>query len=152
MTASTGAQALSKLGLPMRRRTTLFLLLLVNSLAFAQSGLRLPQHGEPGLDPTLARGWLAPDYDRFGSALHNWREAVGFAPGQRMHLSYSLSERGSLGMWMGNGSYLDENRQFSLYGRYSLTPDWAVSAETLGRDAAGLFRLQDFRIGVQRRF
>jgi hypothetical protein len=120
--------------------------------ALAQSGLRLPQHGEPGLDPTLARGWLAPDYDRFGSALHNWREAVGFAPGQRMHLSYSLSERGSLGVWMGNGYYLDDSRQYSLYGRYSLTPEWALSAETLGRDAAGLFRLQDFRIGVQRRF
>jgi hypothetical protein len=40
----------------------------------------------------------------------------------------------------------------SLYGRYSLNPDWALSAETLGRDATGLFRLQDFRIGVQRRF
>ena len=40
----------------------------------------------------------------------------------------------------------------SVYGRYSLTADWAVSAETLSRDASGLLRLQDFRIGVQRRF
>ena len=30
--------------------------------------------------------------------------------------------------------------------------DWAVSAESLSRDTTGLFRLQDFRIGVQRRF
>ena len=48
--------------------------------------------------------------------------------------------------------YLDEQRQMSLYGRYSLNPDWALTGETLGQDASGLFRLQDFRIGVQRRF
>ena len=56
-------------------------------------------------------------------------------------------------MSMGNAAYyLDDNRQVSLYGSYSLSADWALSAETLGRDASGLFRLQDFRIGVQRRF
>jgi hypothetical protein len=132
----------------MKARSALLLVLVAASPALGQSGLRLPQHGEPGLDPTFARGWLAPDYDRFGFALHNWREAVGFAPGQRMHWSY-----GGLSMSMGDSAYpLDENRQLSLYGRYSLTPDWALSAETLGRDASGLFRLQDFRIGVQRRF
>jgi hypothetical protein len=140
----------------MRTRTALLLLFLFAGQAaghaFAQSGLRLPQQGEPGLDPTFARGWLAPDYDRFGFALYTWREAVGFAPGQRMHWSYTLSDRGSLGMSMGNGVYVDEQRQVSLYGRYSLTADWALSAETLSRDASGLFRLQDFRIGVQRRF
>lgn len=140
----------------MRTRTALLLLFLfagqAAGLAFAQSGLRLPQQGEPGLDPTFARGWLAPDYDRFGFALYTWREAVGFAPGQRVHWSYTLSDRGSLGMSMGNSLYVDEQRQVSLYGRYSLTADWALSAETLSRDASGLFRLQDFRIGVQRRF
>lgn len=120
--------------------------------ALAQSGLRLPQRVEPGLDPTFARGWLAPDYDRFGFALNNWREAVGFAPGQRMHWSYMLSDGSSLGLSLGQGAYVDENRQMSVYGRYSLTSDWAVSAETLSRDASGLLRLQDFRIGVQRRF
>ena len=135
----------------MRARTALLLLFLCASQALAQSGLRLPQQGEPGLDPSLARGWLAPDYDRFGFALYNWRETVGFAPGQRMNWSYTLNDRSSLGMSMGNNYYLDE-RQLSLYGRYSLTADWALSAETLGRDASGLFRLQDFRIGVQRRF
>jgi hypothetical protein len=136
----------------MKTRTALLLLFFCAGQAFGQSGLRLPQQGEPGLDPTFARGWLAPDYDRFGSALHNWREAVGFAPGQRMNLTYALGERGSLGMGMGNNAYLEEQRQLSLYGRYSLTSDWALSAETLGRDASGLFRLQDLRIGVQRRF
>jgi hypothetical protein len=137
----------------MNARTALVLLSLLAGQASAQSGLRLPQQVEPGLDPTYARGWLAPDYDRFGFALHSWRETVGFAPGQRMNWSYTLGERGSLGMSMGNGAYyLDENRQVSLYGRYSLTADWALSAETLSRDPSGLFRLQDFRIGVQRRF
>jgi len=136
----------------MKARTALLVLFLLAGEAAGQSGLRLPQHGEPGLDPTFARGWLAPDYDRFGSALHNWREAVGFAPGQRMNWSYTLGDRGSLGMWMGSNAYLDEQRQLSLYGRYSLTPDWALSAETLSRDASGLLQLRDFRIGVQRRF
>lgn len=135
----------------MRARAALLLLFFCASQALAQSGLRLPQQGEPGLDPSFARGWLAPDYDRFGFALYNWRETVGFAPGQRMNWSYTLNDRSSLGMSMGNNYYLDE-RQLSLYGRYSLTADWALSAETLGRDASGLFRLQDLRIGVQRRF
>lgn len=133
----------------MKARIALLLLFLSAGQAVAQSGLRLPQHGEPGLDPTFARGWLAPDYDRFGFALYNWREAVGFAPGQRMHWSYTLNNRSSLSMSVGE---LEEQRQLSLYGRYSLTADWALSAETQSRDAAGLFRLQDFRIGVQRRF
>jgi hypothetical protein len=39
-----------------------------------------------------------------------------------------------------------------VFGRYWFASDWAVSAETLSRDAAGLFRLNDLRIGVQRRF
>jgi hypothetical protein len=137
----------------MFRRVVLAALLLVAVPALAQSGLRVPQHAEPGLDPTFARGWLAPDFDRYGFALNHWRETVGFAPGQRMNWSYTLNERSMLGMWMGNnGYYLDDQRQMSLYGRYSLTPDWALSAETLSRDASGLFQLRDFRIGVQRRF
>lgn len=134
----------------MKVRTVLLLVSLFAGQAAAQSGLRLPQQGEPGLDPAQARGWLAPDYDHFGFALNNWREAVGFAPGQRMQLTYSLNERSALGWGMGNDP--EEQRLYSLYGRYSLTQDWALSAETLGRDATGLFRLQDIRIGVQRRF
>lgn len=137
----------------MRAKAVLFLLAFGATQAAGQSGLRLPQHGEPGLDPTFARGWLAPDFDRYGFALNHWRETVGFAPGQRMNWSYTLNDRSTLGMWMGNnGYYLDDQRQVSLYGRYSLSPEWALSAETLSRDAAGLFQLRDFRIGVQRRF
>jgi hypothetical protein len=136
----------------MKASSALLMLCFCATQALAQSGLRLPQQVEPGLDPTFARGWLAPDYDRFGFALNNWREAVGFAPGQRMHWSYTLSDGSSLGLSLGQSAYVDENRQVSVYGRYSLTSDWAVSAETLSRDASGLLRLQDFRIGVQRRF
>ena|SRR6188768_4193238 len=136
----------------MKARTALLFAFLLSGQVLAQSGLRLPTTGEPGLDPTYARGWLAPDYDRFGTALHNWREAVGFAPGQRMQWTYTLSDRSSLGMGMQNSRDLEDQRQLSLYGRYSLTQDWALSAESLSRDPSGLLRLQDFRIGVQRRF
>jgi hypothetical protein len=136
----------------MRARSALLLAVLFAGPALAQSGLRLPTQDEPGLDPTYARGWLAADYDRFGTALHNWREAVGFAPGQRMQWTYSLSDRSSLGMGMQNSREIEDQRQLSLYGRYSLTQDWALSAEALSRDPSGLFLLRDFRIGVQRRF
>lgn len=120
--------------------------------ASAQSGLRLPDRGEPGLDPTFARGWLAPNFDRFGFANHHWKDAVGFAPSQRMNWSYTFSDRGSLGLSL-HGRELDyEQRQLSVFGRYWFANDWAVSAESQSREPTGLLRLQDFRIGVQRRF
>ena len=121
--------------------------------AFAQSGLRLPERGEQGLDPSFARGWLAPEYDRFGFAAYHWRDAYGFAPTPRMHWSYAFGERGSLSMSLSNGREAEfDQRPLSVFGRYWFSPDWAVSAESLSRDTTGLFRLQDFRIGVQRRF
>ena len=122
--------------------------------AFAQSGLKLPERAEPGLDPTFARGWLAPEYDRFGFAAWQWRDAYGFAPSRRMHWSYSIGDRGTLSMSLANNGRESEidQRPLSVFGRYWFSADWAVSAESLSRDATGLFRLQDFRIGVQRRF
>jgi hypothetical protein len=122
--------------------------------AFGQAGLRLPERGEPGLDPTFAKGWLAPEYDRFGFAAYQWRDAYGFAPNPRMQWSYALGERGSLTMSLANNAREAEldHRPVSVYGRYWFAPDWAVSAESMSRDATGLLRLQDFRIGVQRRF
>jgi hypothetical protein len=117
--------------------------------AFAQSGLRLPQRGESGLDPSFARGWLAPDYDHFGFAQNQWRDG-GFTPGSRMNWSYSFSARGSLGMAVANSRDLEQERQLSVIGRYWLSPDWALNAE-MSREPSGL-RVQDFRIGVQRRF
>lgn len=121
--------------------------------AFGQAGLRLPERGAQGLDPSFARGWLAPEYDRFGFAAHHWRDAYGFVPNPRMQWSYSFSERGSLSMSFANLRESEsEPRPVSVFGRYWFSPDWAVSAESLSRDTTGLFRLQDFRIGVQRRF
>jgi hypothetical protein len=118
--------------------------------AAAQANLR-PERGEGGLDPSFARGWLAPDYDRFGFAYSSpWREGA-FVPGSRMNWSYAFSQRGSLGMGLGNSRDLEQERQLSLFGRYWFAPDWAFSAEMLSRDASGL-RPQDLRIGVQRRF
>lgn len=117
----------------------------------AQANLRLPDRAEPGLDPSFARGWLAPDYDRFGFAYYApWREG-GVTPGSRLNWSYAFGQRGSFGMGVANNRDYDQDRQVSLFGRYSLTPDWAFSAEMLSRDATGL-RPQDLRIGVQRRF
>jgi hypothetical protein len=122
--------------------------------AYAQSGLRVPQRGEPGLDPSLARGGLAVvDPDRVGFATYSWREAVGLAPSSRVRLSYSFGDRGSLGMSYISGRESEyDARQYSLFGRYWFAQDWAVSAEALSRDTPGLLRLNDFRIGVQRRF
>jgi hypothetical protein len=122
--------------------------------ALGQSGLKVPERGEPGLDPAFAKGWLAPEYDRFGFAAYHWRDAYGFAPSPRMHWSYALGQRANLSMSLANNgreSELDP-RPLSVFGRYWFAQDWAVSAESLSRDATGLFRLQDFRIGVQRRF
>jgi hypothetical protein len=121
--------------------------------AWAQSGLRVPERAEPGLDPSFARGWLAPEYDRFGFAAYQWRDVYGFAPGPRMRWSYAFGERADLSMSLASPREWDlEPRPLSLFGRYWFSPDWAVSAESLSRDPTGLFRLQDFRIGVQRRF
>ena len=137
----------------MTARSILLIALLGATQALAQSGLRLPQHGEPGLDPAFARGWLAPEYDRFGFAAHHWRDAYGFSPNPRLQWSYSFSERGSLSMSFANPRESEyEPRPLSVFGRYWFSPDWAVSAESLSRDTTGLFRLQDFRIGLQRRF
>ena len=113
--------------------------------AFGQSGLRLPERGEPGLDPGFARGWLAPEYDRFGFASYHWRP--------RSEWSYPAADRGNLGLSLSSRRESEfDPRPVSLFGRYWLSQDWAVSAESLSRDTTGLFRLQDLRIGVQRRF
>lgn len=119
--------------------------------AAAQANLRLPERSEPGLDPSFARGWLAPEYDRFGFAYYTpWREG-GVTPGSRLNWSYPFSSRGSFGMGVTNSRDLEQERQMALFGRYWFAPDWAFSAEMLSRDATGL-RPQDFRFGLQRRF
>jgi len=72
-----------------------------------------------------------------------------------MSWSYALGERASFSMSLNNAIIREsdlEPRPLSLFGRYWFAPDWALSAESQSRDASGLLRLQDFRIGVQRRF
>lgn len=120
--------------------------LLSASSAFGQSGLRLPERGEPGLDPSFARGWLAPEYDRFGFASSNlWRP--------RSEWSSAAADRGNLGLSLSSRRDSEfDSRPMSVFGRYWFSQDWAVSAESASRDTTGLFRLQDLRIGVQRRF
>lgn len=128
--------------------------LIAASAAHAQSGLKLPERGEPGIDPTFARGWFAPEYDTFGFAAPHWRDAPSLAANaSRMRWAYAFGERASLGLSLSRERELDfEQRPLSLFGRYWFAQDWALSAESLSRDPLGLFRLQDFRVGVQRRF
>ena len=130
-------------------RRVLVIALAAVAPAFAQSGLRVPERSEPGIDPGFARGWLAPEFDRFGFASY---QAMGFAPEQRMNWSLSFGERTSLGLSVNSRDYDYDPRALSVFGRYWFANDWAVSAESLSREPTGLLRLQDFRIGVQRRF
>jgi hypothetical protein len=148
-------------------RTLAFLACLASAAASnapAQEGLRLPSRGiEPvaggsGIDPAFAGGWLSPDGSRMASAPNNWREAIGFAPERRIQWFFPLG-RHALGVSLASGRYFDaapiygtEARQYGFWGRYSLAQDWSLSAETVSREPGTLFRLQDFRIGLRRRF
>jgi hypothetical protein len=134
------------------RRLAAIALVVAAAPAYAQSGLRPPQLREPGIDPTFARGWLAPEFDRFGFASYHWKDNVGFAPAQRMNWSYTFGERTSLGLSVKDRDFDYDQRSLSVFGRYWFASDWAVSAESLSREPTGLLRLQDLRIGVQRRF
>jgi hypothetical protein len=142
----------------MRPKATLATLSLLAALAtgqaFAQAGLRVPERAEPGLDPGFARGWLTPEYDRFGFATYQSRDAAGFSPSPRMSWAYSFGTRAEFTMsYYNNSRDLDYERQVSLFGRWWFSPEWALSAETVSRDQPGFLpRIQDLRIGVQRRF
>lgn len=153
----------------MRPRTLVSLVvvpicLLAGAPAHAQDGLRVPDRpAASGIDPAFAGGWLKPRLDqfgeRFGMAQYHWRDAIGFAPTRRMHWSYALGRHGSLGMSLATGRdfvsepvYGAEVRQYGLVGRYSLAPDWSLSAETVAREPGTVLRLNDLRIGVRRQF
>jgi len=129
--------------------------LLAALTAQAQSGLKLPERGETGIDPAFARGWFAPEYDQFGFAAPHWRDIPSLAAGaSRMRWSYAFSDGASMGLSLARERFYSEfeQRPLSVFGSYRFTQDWALSAESLSRDPLGLFRLQDFRIGLQRRF
>jgi hypothetical protein len=131
----------------------------VSGMAFGQDGLKVPTRGEPGLDPSLASGWLSPERDRLGSRYY-WRDAAGFSEGQRMQWSYNLGRNYSLGMSVANGRDFDsspiygaETRQYGLFGRYTLAPDWALIGEaTSSRDPVNSLSRQEFRFGLRRQF
>ena len=115
----------------------------------AQAGLRVPDRTEPGLDPAFARGWLAPEYDRFGFAAYQWRDGLGYAPLPRTTWAYSIGSRADVSLSYSN----IDSAQVSVFGRWWFSPEWAVSAETATRDQPGFLpKVQDFRFGLQRRF
>jgi hypothetical protein len=118
----------------------------------AQAGLKLPERAEQGLDPSFARGWLTPEYDRFGFAQYRDGTAGLSSAAPRMSWGYSIGQRADFTMSY-KGNELDYERNVSLFGRWWISPEWALSGEAVSRDQPGwLPRLQDFRIGVQRRF
>jgi hypothetical protein len=116
-----------------------------------QLPLPISAAAQPGLDNYVASAF-APEFDRFGFASYHWKDTVGFAPAQRMNWSYTFSDRTSLGLSVNNRDFDYDQRSLSVFGRYWFAQDWAVSAEGQSREPTGLLRLQDFRIGVQRRF
>ena len=97
--------------------------------------------------------------ERFGFSQYHWRDAIGFAPTRRMHWSYAVGQHGSLGMSVSSGRdfaaepvFGTEARQYGLVGRYSLAPDWSLSAETVAREPGTMLRMNDLRIGLRRQF
>ena len=123
-------------------------------------GLKASSRGEQGIDPSFAAGWLNYERDRLGFERYHWRDATGFLPSQRMQWSYTFGQSGSLGMSFMSGRdfesspiYGAEARQYGLFGRYSLAPDWSLSAETtLTRDPINSLTRQEYRIGLRRQF
>ena len=68
--------------------------------------------------------------------------------------SYSYGRRADFSMgYSSSARDFDYERQVSLFGRWWITPEWALSGEAVSRDQPGwLPRVQDFRIGVQKLF
>lgn len=125
--------------------------------ALAEDGLKVTTRGT-GIDPSFAPNWLNPERERLGFAAFQWRDAIGFSPTARVQWAYPVGHS-SFGMSVASGKDYDsvpvvgvDARQYGFFGRYSLAPDWSLSAETLSRDPNSLFRLQDLRIGVRRQF
>lgn len=127
--------------------------------ASADDGLKLTYRaGGSGIDPSFAPTWLNPERDRLGFASYHWRDSIGFSPTARVQWAYPVGQS-SVGMSVASGKDFDaataygiETRQYGFFGRYSLAPDWSLSAETVSRDPTVLFRLQDLRVGIRRQF
>jgi hypothetical protein len=83
------------------------------------------------------------------------------ASSYQLQFSYQYSAASTLGLAVGREietytPYFDVPgggpRQFSVTGRYSLTPSWALSYDVLSQDAMSPLRLQGLRLGVRYRF
>jgi hypothetical protein len=83
------------------------------------------------------------------------------ASSYQLQFSYQYSDASTLGLAVGRDletytPYLDlpgtGPRQFTLTGRYSFTPSWALSYDLLSQDAMSPLRLQGLRLGVRYRF
>lgn len=86
---------------------------------------------------------------------------VMVAPSYQLQVSYQYSTASTFGMALGREletftPYFDVPgsgpRQFSVTGRYSLTPSWALSYDLLSQDATSPLRVQGLRLGVRYRF
>jgi hypothetical protein len=105
---------------------------------------------------SFGRYELAPRYSLLGGT----SEAVWQAPGYRLRWSYDLGARSSLGISFASGRDAEDfmsqeiapGRRWSLFGRYWLAPDWALSAEALTPGEGNLLRRPTIRLGVQRQF
>src|SRR3954471_12919864 len=103
-------------------------------MAFGQDGIKVPTRGEPGLDPSLASGWLSPDRDRLGSRYY-WRDAAGFSEGQRMQWSYNLGRNYSLGMSVPTARDF-ASPQSTERKRVSTASSGAIRSRRTGRSSA----------------
>lgn len=79
----------------------------------------------------------------------------------QLQLSYQYSAASTVGLALGREletytPYFDlpgsGPRQFTVTGRYSLTPSWALSYDVLSQDAMSPLRLQGLRLGVRYKF
>jgi hypothetical protein len=106
----------------------------------------MPSAASRGSIRRFARGWLAPDYDRFGFALLLARRGVRARP--RMQWSYA-SARGKPrhGRVATNLRDYEPRPPVSALRPLLARADWAVSARSLSRDATGL-RPQDFALSA----
>src|SRR3954466_14699047 len=95
-------------------RRALVIALAAAAPVYAQSGLRLPERSEPGIDPGFARGWLAPEVDRFGFA-SSQAMGVTLPPPQRMHWASWFGGRTSLGLSVNSRDYDYGPRAVSVF-------------------------------------
>jgi hypothetical protein len=105
-----------------------------------------------GMDSPIGAGYTLAPY-----------RVPGMAPASsyQLQFSYQYNSSGTLGLALGRDletytPYFDlpgnGPRQFTLTGRYSLTPSWALSYDLLSQDVMSPLKVQGLRLGVRYRF